>query len=81
MALDQEAKKREAEAKQRLVAEAKKSIEAIINKIPSDHSRWSYQRAVAFKAAVDKARQILKSERATVNSAQMAASELQGYHK
>lgn len=81
MALDQEAKKREAEVKQRLVAEAKDSILALVDKIPKEHSRWSYQRTVSFKSAVDKARQILKSERATVSSAQMAASELQGYHK
>lgn len=81
MALDQEAKKREAEAKQRLVSAAKDNIRALINKIPSSHSGWSYQRAVAFKATVERARTILNSERTTVERAQMAASELAGYHK
>lgn len=79
--MDQEAKKREAEERKRLVDQAKASIKAIVDKIPGDHSKWSYQRTASFKAAVNKARQILNSDRATVQSAQMAASELAGFHQ
>ena len=79
--MDQEAKKREAEERKRLVDQAKASIKAIVDKIPGDYSKWSYQRAVSFKAAVNKARQILNSDRATVQSAQMAAAELARFHQ
>lgn len=79
--LDADTKRREAEEKRRLVDRAKLDIKALVTKIPRDHSTWSYQKAVAFKAAVDKANQILKSERATVTAAQMAAAELARYHQ
>lgn len=78
---DADTKKREAEEKRRLVDRAKADIRALIDKIPSSHSKWSYQHTIAFKAAVAKAHQILRSERATVTAAQMAASELARYHK
>lgn len=81
MAKDQETKKREAEERRRLIDAAKAEIRAYIGRVPPSHSKWSYQRAVAFKSAVSKADQIIRSERATVVAAQMAASELAGYFK
>ncbi len=81
MAKDQEAKKREAEAKRRVIELAKSRIRELVNKVPQSHSSWSYQRTLDFKRTVDTARSVLASERATVERAQMACSALEGFHK
>lgn len=81
MAMDQETKKREAEAKRRMVDAAKDRIRQLINKVPQQHSTWSYQRTLDFKRAVDTCKSVLSSDRATVERAQMACSALEGFHK
>lgn len=78
---NQEQKKREAEAKKKLVEAAKAEIAEFYGKVPASHSTWPYQKAVAFKACVANAAKVMASERATVERAQMAASDLRSYFK
>lgn len=74
-------KKREAEAKKKLVEAAKAEISQLYGKVPASHSTWPYQKIIAFKACVANAGKVLHSHAATVERAQLAASELRSFFK
>lgn len=70
------------ERERRTVEELRKRLsDALALPVPKSHSTWSYQRTIAFKEAVSKARALVKSERAASGALRGAIGTLMDFHQ
>lgn len=57
-----------------------RKIGQLMSVAPKSSGNWSYNRAVDFKAAVVKAKKVIKKPRATINELSSMANTLERFH-